>query len=515
MMRVRHAAVCVVLALLIPVQDRPAAATASCTSLGVLGLPHASVTSAAEVAAGEFVPPSAAPGRGVVPALARTMAALPAFCRVAVTSTPTPDSDIKIEVWLPAAGWNGKFQAVGNGGWAGTIPYAAMAAAVARGYATAGTDSGHSTPGASFAVGHPEKLVDYAHRSLHELAVQAKAVVSAYYGNRPTVSLWNGCSTGGNQGLTLASMYPADFDAIVAGAPPDIRSRVHAVRLVLHRFVHRSPGSYIPPEKYPVIHKAVMAACDAKDGVEDGILENPAACRFDPKVLQCKDADGPSCLTSEQVDTARALYSEIKHPTTGRVLYPPLLQPGSELLWGVLAGPQPFSNATETYRYLVARDAAWDPSRFDPAVDVEKMDAAAAVLNTAGHDLKPFFARGGKLLMYHGWSDQQNPASTSTSYFGRVVNAVGKSAVGKSIQLYMVPGMNHCQGGVGTDTFDKIAAIEAWMARGAAPAQIVASHATEGKVDRTRLLCPYPQVAVYKGAGSTDDASSFACRNTR
>ena len=514
-MRCTHAGVCVVLALLVPAQNRPAAAAASCTSLAALSLPGATVTSAADVAAGGFMPPSAVPGRGVAPALARTMAALPAFCRVAVTSVPTADSDIKIEVWLPAAGWNGKLQAVGNGGWAGSIPYAAMAGAVSRGYAAAGTDTGHSTPGASFALGHPEKLVDYAHRSLHELATHAKAVVTAHYGSAPTASLWNGCSTGGNQGLTLASMYPADFDAIVAGAPPDIRSRVHAVRLVLHRFVHRSPGSYIPPEKYPVIHKAVMAACDAKDRVADGILENPPACRFDPKVLQCKDADGPSCLTAEQVDTARALYSEVKHPKTGRVLYSPLLQPGSELLWGVLAGPQPFSNATETYRYLVARDAAWDPSLFDPTTDVEKMDAAAAVLNTAGDNLKPFFARGGKLLMYHGWSDQQNPASTSISYFTRVVNAVGKSAVGKSIQLYMVPGMNHCQGGVGTDTFDKIAAIEEWMARGRAPAQIVASHATDGKIDRTRPLCPYPQVAVYKGAGSTDEASSFSCRNPR
>ena len=511
----RVAGVCFVLTLLAPAQERPSAAAVSCESLASLTLPNATVTSAAGIAAGGFTPPSAAPGRGVAPALARTMAALPAFCRVAVTSKPTADSDIKIEVWLPASGWNGKFQAVGNGGWAGTIPYPAMAAAIARGYATAGTDSGHSTPGASFALGHPEKLVDYAHRSLHEMAVHAKAVVSGYYGNRPTASVWNGCSTGGNQGLTLASMYPDDFDAIVAGAPPDIRSRVHAVRLVLHRFVHRTPGSYIPPEKYPVVHKAVMAACDAKDGVTDGVLENPGACRFDPKVLQCKDGDGPSCLTAEQVDTARALYADIKHPKTGQVLYSPLLQPGSELLWGALAGPQPFSNATETYRYLVAKDPAWDPSRFDPAIDVEKMDAAAALLNTAGHNLKPFFARGGKLLMYHGWSDQQNPASTSVGYFTRVVNAAGKSAVGTSIQLYMVPGMNHCQGGVGSDTFDKIAVIEEWMARGTAPAQIVASHATDGKVDRTRPLCPYPQVAVYKGAGSTDEASSFACRNPR
>ena len=510
----RVAGVFVVLTLLAPAQERPAAAPASCESLASLRLSNATVTSASEVAAGGFTPPTA-PGRGVAPALARAVAALPALCRVALTSKPTADSDIKIEVWLPASGWNGKFQAVGNGGWAGTISYAAMAAAVARGYASASTDTGHSTPGPSFAVGHPEKLADYAHRSLHETAVHAKAITAAFYGKTPAASIWSGCSTGGNQGLTLASMYPADFDAIVAGASPDPRARLHGVRLLAHRLVHRTAGGYIPPEKYPVIHKAVMDACDAKDGVKDGILEDPAGCRFDPKAIECKGADGPSCLTAEQVETARALVSDVKHPRTGRVLYTPLLQPGSELMWGTLAGPQAFANAADTYKYLVAKNPGWAPSQFNPDTDVELTDTSAAVLNTTSQNLKPFFARGGKLLMYHGWNDQQVPASSSIGYYRRVVDAVGRGAVGTSIQLYMVPGMNHCQGGVGTDTFDKVAAIEEWMARGTAPAQIVASHATDGTVDRTRPLCPYPQVAVYKGAGSTDEASSFACRNPR
>ncbi len=202
----RAAGVCVVLALLAPAQER-AAARASCDSLASLRLPNATVTSATEVAAGAFTPPTA-PGRGVAPALAKATAALQPFCRVQITSKPTADSDIKVEVWLPARSWNGKLQAVGNGGWAGTIRYPAMAAAMGRAYATASTDSGHTTPGASFAVGHPEKLVDYAHRSLHEMAVNAKVIVDAYYGKPATASVWNGCSTGGNQGLTLASMYP-------------------------------------------------------------------------------------------------------------------------------------------------------------------------------------------------------------------------------------------------------------------------------------------------------------------
>jgi feruloyl esterase len=509
----RIAGVCVLFAFLAPVHTRIDARTA-CDQLTLLPLPHATVTSATEVAAGAFTPPTAG-GRGIAPALAKTMAALQPFCRVAITSTPTTDSDIKIEVWLPTRSWNGKLQAVGNGGWAGTISYSAMAAAMTQAYATVSTDTGHMTPGASFAVGHPEKLADYAHRSLHEMAINAKVIVDAFYGKPATASVWNGCSTGGNQGLTLASMYPDDFDAIIAGASPDPRARLHGVRLLAHGIVHRTPDSYIPPEKYSVIHNAVMDACDAKDGVKDGVLENPPACRFDPQVLACKGADSPSCLTSEQVATARALVSEVKHPQTGNVLYPPLLQQGSELNWATLAGPQPFGNAAEAYKFLVASDPSWDPTTFRPESDIELTDTKVAVLNTVTPNLKPFFARGGKLLMFHGWNDQQVPAMSSVTYYTRVLDAVGKNAAAKSIQLYMVPGMNHCQGGIGTDTFDKIGAMEEWMARGTAPAAIVASHATDGKVDRTRPLCPYPQVAVYKGSGSTDDAASFACRSPK
>jgi feruloyl esterase len=299
------------------------AAPGSCDSLTTVALSNARVTSAADVAAGSFVPPSTQPGRGLPPAAARAYGALPAFCRATVTATPTSDSDIKIEVWLPRAGWNGRLQAVGNGGFAGTISYAALAAAVNGGYAAASTDTGHSTPGASFAMGHPEKLVDYAHRSLHELAVSAKAIVNAYYGSAQKVALWNGCSTGGNQGLTIASKYPADFDAIVAGAPPDPRARLMGVRVLLNRLVHRTADSYIPAEKYPAIHKAALAACDKMDGIEDGVIPNPQACTFDPVVLRCTGADGPSCLTAPQVETAKIIYADVKHPTSRRVLYPP------------------------------------------------------------------------------------------------------------------------------------------------------------------------------------------------
>jgi feruloyl esterase len=500
-------AAALLLATLAPGPVLMRAAPLTCDGLAALKVANGTVTGAVEVVQGTFKPPAAAT---VTPAASRTYAATPAFCRVTTTLTPTSDSDIKVEVWLPKSGWNGKLQGVGNGGWAGTIPYAALATAVTAGYAAAATDTGHSTPGSTFAIGHPEKLVDYAHRSLHEMAVHAKAVVNAFYDSAPKLALWNGCSTGGNQGLTIASRYPADFDAIVAGAPPDPRARLMSVRLLINRLVHRSADSYIPPDKYPAIHDAVLNACDTLDGAKDGVIENPRACTFDPKVLECRGSEGPTCLTPAQVETAELLTSDVKFPKTDRILYPPLLQPGSELVWHQLAGPQPFANAVDAYR-LVHKDPSWTPDRFDINTDFELMETELAVLNTVTPDLRPFFKRGGKLLMYHGWNDRQVPAMSSVTFFERVLKTAGRSVAGQSIQLYMVPGMDHCQGGVGTDNFNKVAAMEDWVAKGRAPAQIVASHMTDGKVDRTRPLCPYPQIARYKGTGDTNDAANFAC----
>ena len=482
-------------------------AGASCESLTGLSLSNATITSATTMAAGAFVPPGGA-GRGNA---AQQYAALPAFCRVAVTSKPSSDSDIKIEVWLPASGWNGKFQGVGNGGWAGTISYPALSAALAKGYATASTDTGHATAGAAFAMNHPEKLVDYAYRATHEMTVQAKAVIDAFYGTGPKLSLWNGCSTGGRQGVIEASRYPADYNAIVAGATPVTSPRLHAARIQLSQIVHRSPDSYIPPEKYPVIHAAALEACDALDGVKDGVIENPARCKFDPKVIECKGADGPACLTPAQVETARALYAPLKDPKSGAVLSFPLLHPGSELAWATLAGPEAFPIAVEAFRYVVFKNPSWDPHAFNPSSDYDLIESTAGGFTPPSANLKPFFDRGGKLLMYHGWADQQVAPLNSVTYFDAVTNAAGKNTAGKSIALYLVPGMGHCQGGAGTDTFDKVAAIEQWVSTGRAPAEIVASHMAAGKVDRTRPLCPYPQVARYKGTGSTDEAASFAC----
>ena len=501
---------------------------ANCEDLAKLALPKVTIDSAKLVAAGAFTPPpaprvGAAPEvNGVAPegrgrgAAAATPAAnpyqsLPAFCRVALTDKPSNDSDIKIEVWLPQNGWNGKFQGVGNGGWAGVVGYPAMAAAVAAGYSTASTDTGHVGNTASFAPGHPEKMVDMGYRAIHEMTLKGKAVTDAYYGSAPRLSFFNGCSQGGRQALTEAMRYPTDYNGIIGGAPAIYNMQIHVARIGINAMANRTPASNIPSEKYQMVRDAVMNACDALDGVKDGVLENPMSCKFDPKVLECKGADGPSCLTAPQVETMRQLYAPMKIGNAGTV--PGLLQPGTETGWRTLAGPKPLDLAVDTMKYVVFNDPAWDISRFNPAKDYDLAMLADTdkVLSLTDPNLKPFFDRGGKLIVYHGWSDPQVPAQGTVKYFNDVVKTLGKNVAGNSIQLYMMPGMGHCRGGAGPDTFDKMAAIESFVATGKAPAQIVASHLTAGKVDRTRPLCPFGQVAKWKGTGSTDDAANFAC----
>jgi feruloyl esterase len=470
-------------------------AAQSCENLAGLAMP------AAKIARTEIVPAGAAPFNAPL-----------AFCRVQLTMTPTSDSDIKAEVWLPVAGWNGKFQAVGNGDAAGVISYAAMTEALRRGYATSSTDTGHVGNSMEFALGHREKYVDFGYRSLHEMTLKAKAIIHEFYGTLPRRSYWNGCSQGGRQGITEAGRYPSDYDAIIAGAAAIDYMQLHAARMALNAFVHRSADSYIPPEKYPAIHRAALTACDAVDGVTDGLIADPTRCRFDPRVLECKTADGPSCLTPAQVETARGMYAPIKDPSTGRVVSPALLEPGSELGWARLAGPEPLRNAVEPFKYVVFNDPKWDWHLFSLASDLPRaLQADSSVINFTDPDLKRFFDHGGKLLMYHGWADPQVTPLNSVTYFNEVLHTAGESSRGKSIQLYMEPGMNHCRGGEGPDTFDAVGELEQWVQTGNAPARIIASHSTESVVDRTRPLCPYPQVATYKGTGSIDAAENFRC----
>jgi feruloyl esterase len=428
-----------------------------------------------------------------------------------ISARPGKDSDIRIEVWLPA-GWNGRLQAVGDGGLAGFIPYALMAQAMGEGYAAAGTDTGHVGATADFMPAYPDKLLDFAYRSTHEMAVAAKAVIAAYYGKPPAWSYYNACSGGGRHGITSAQRYPADFDGIVAGAPSWNQARLDAARIGINLMVNRTPEHRIPASKYAMVHNAVMQACDGLDGVVDGIIENPRACAFDYASLQCKGGDDATCLTAAQVESAKTLTSPFRDRATGKLLLAPHLRPGSELQWGTLASEKPLANSVARVRNFHLKDPTWAFRVENIADDVERaarMDQG--LLASDNFNLKPFFDRGGKLLMWHGWSDPQVPAENSIIYYEGVRSTVGQTAAADALALFMLPGVLHCRGGPGADTFDRMAAISSWVEKSQKPARIVASRRAEGKVVRTRLLCPFPQVARYSGSGDTADTANYSC----
>jgi feruloyl esterase len=485
------------------------ASGATCDSLRSLSLPNVTVTQAGVVGAGQFT----LPGRGGAgpPAMAKLLE----FCRVAATLTPTRDSEIKIEVWMPSQGWNGKFLGVGNGGWAGSISYPAMAESLGRGYAVASTDTGHTGNGgdASFSLGHPEKLIDFGYRAVHEMTAAAKAFVNAFYGNAPRFSYWNGCSTGGKQGLTEAQRFPADYDGIIAGAPANNWTRLMTGLLWAGRATLRDPASRIPPEKFAVLNRAVLNACDARDGVTDGVLENPRSCRFDPQVVACKNAgDGTDCLTAAQIEASRKIYGPATNPRTGEALYPGL-PPGSELGWGpAAAGPAPFPIPESHFKYVVFEDPTWDFRTFDFDRDFARAERVDnGILTAVNPDLSAFTTRGGKLLMYHGWNDQLITAQNSVNYYESVRSAMGAARTDASMRLFMAPGMAHCSGGPGPNQADWLAALEEWVERGVPPTRVIASRSANGVIERTRPLCAHPQVSRYNGTGSTDEAANFSC----
>jgi len=492
--------------VLAPLIAAPAFA-GSCESLASLALPNTTITMAQVVPAGAFLPPGAGQGTASV---GNAYKDLPEFCRVAATLRPSSDSDIKVEFWLPASGWNRKLEAVGNGGWAGVISYSALANSVKAGYASVSTDTGHVGGSGSFASDHPEKLADFGWRSEHEMTVKAKSVIQAFYGSAPRLSYWNGCSTGGRQGLKEAQRFPDDFDGIIAGAPANRT----ALALWIAFAVLKDPASYIPSAKYRLIHRAVLEACDARDGVKDGLLEDPTRCDFDPKALLCKGADDSSCLTAAQVAAAQRIYAAATNPRTGQVLFPSLV-PGSELGWGVLGGgPDPYGNLLDHYKYVVFKNPNWDWKTFNFDWDIARSEQPEnTLMNATDPNLRPFFAHNGKLLIYHGWSDPNVAALNTIRYYKSVADTLGgASKISNNVRLFLVPGMGHCAGGEGPNVFDKVGPLDEWVEQGKAPERILASHSTGGKVDRTRPLCPYPQVAKYKGAGSIDDAANFACQ---
>src|SRR5215204_4401184 len=372
-----------ILAALIVFTARPVAAQ-SCEMLSSLKLPDATITMVQSVAAGAFTPPQGG-GRGG----GAQFTDLPAFCRVAATLKPSPDSDIKIEVWLPSSGWNGKFQATGNGGWNGNIDTNALAAGIRRGYATASTDTGHQGGGGPW-MQNREKVIDYGYRAVHEMTVKGKAIAAAFYGNQARLSYFTGCSAGGRQGLIAAQRYPDDFDGIVAGAPALNATGRAAFAVSVAQNLRKEPGSMIPAAKYAAINNAVLQACDGNDGVKDGVIENPRACKFDAKVLACSATESDSCLTPPQVEAANKMYQPLKNPRTGKEIFPGLSY-GSELGWGTFGGQQPFGIGTQMYQFMVFKDPAWDYKTLNFDAHMAQVDAIEnGAINALEPNLKPF-----------------------------------------------------------------------------------------------------------------------------
>ncbi len=500
-------------------------AAAPCESLKSMSQPDITITEAEMVPAGPYtapapggvpqapaaggVPPAAAGrgGRGGAPAAPPIV--LPAHCRVAAVLKPSPDSVIEMEVWMPAENWNGKFQAVGNGGWAGAITYAAMASALQEGYATASTDTGHKGGNAAFAIGHQEKVVDFAYRAVHEMTVKSKAIISAFYDRAPRLSYWNGCSTGGRQGLMEAQKYPDDFDAIVAGAPANFQTHLHAWDLSVAIPTLKDPAGAVPAAKLAMLNKAVLDACDARDGVKDGLLNDPRSCHFDPATVACRGADADTCLTGPQLESVKRMYAAAK-TKSGEIIFPGK-DPGSETGWNVISGGQPPGVSMGSFQ-VAYNDANWDWKTFDLDRDIKIVDDKVGVpINAINPDLSAFKAHGGKLLLYHGWNDTAISAGNTINYYSTVLSKMGQKQ-DNWVRLFMAPGMQHCGNGPGPSQVNYMGALERWRESGAAPDQLTASHVTNNRVDMTRPLCPYPQVAQYKGVGSTNDAANFVCK---
>jgi hypothetical protein len=446
-------------------------------------------------------------------------------------------------------GWNGKYEQVGNGGWAGAIPVSALIEPLRRGYAAAGTDDGHvGGGGASWAIGHPEKLIDFGYRAVHETNLQAQALIRAFYGKDASLSYFVGCSDGGREALMEAQRYPEDFKGIIAGAPASFWSHLFTGFVWNEQALLKDPASSIPAAKLPVIQKAVLAVCDKLGGVKDGLIEDPRACHFDPQVLLCKGADGQDCLTAPQIQALSKIYAGPKNPRTGTQIFPGY-PPGTESVPGTWAAwiiPSPQGTAIQAsfgnsyYGQAVFEKPEWDFRALNFDSDVAFGDEKAGpILNALNPDLRSFRANGGKLIQYHGWGDPAISPLSSIEYYESVRSFLGKyqdprSDSSKPVQdfyrLFMVPGMGHCGGGLGPNSFgnagrgpapgttdperDIVSALDRWVEKGVSPDHIIGSGTVAGDSSKkmTRPLCPYPQVAQYKGTGDSNDASSFACK---
>ncbi|HEX3145417.1 MAG TPA: tannase/feruloyl esterase family alpha/beta hydrolase [Pyrinomonadaceae bacterium] len=512
--------VLIVLSIFTCAQSTASVAAKTCESLAQLALPNMKITSAQTVTTGEL----SLPGRTT------SIKGLPAFCRVAATLTPSADSDIRVEVWFPLSGWNGKYRGQGNGGFAGSISFDAMVAAIKLGYATAGTDTGHTGGAdAKWALGHPEKVIDFGWRAIHEMTVAAKAIIQNFYGELPKQSYFSSCSDGGREALMEAQRFPTDYDGIIAGAPANYWTRLLTAAMLMQS-VTLNGDSYIPATKLPAITAAVMTACDEQDGIKDGLLSDPRQCQFDPSVLICKGADSASCLTEAQARALKSIYAGVPS-------YFPGFSRGSEDSgWNQwITGAQPGRSAgfffgSQFFTNMVYENADWDYHTFNFAEGSKLAESkTAAALNAIDPNLKPFRTHGGKLILYHGWDDPGIPALNTINYFESVRARLGQRDSESFMRLFMVPGMSHCGGGPGPNVFGQAGAassddsehniyraLEQWVEKGVAPEQLIATrykddrNPTQG-VKMTRPLCAYPKVAKYKGSGDANDAANFVC----
>jgi hypothetical protein len=510
-------------------------AAATCDSLAALKLPDTTITSAKTIAAGAFtLPADPPPPRSLLSSFKK----LPDFCRVEGVIQPSSDSHIEFEVWLPAFGWNGKYHGEGNGGFAGSINYAGLTASLLGGYASSSTDTGHKGEGTDgrWALGHPEKIVDFGYRAIHETAEQSKAIVRAFYEENVRHSYFSSCSNGGRQALMEAQRYPADYDGIIAGAPAGSFTHIGASFTWDLQATGIDPASYIPADKYPAIEAAGLAACDARDGVKDGVIDDPTKCDFKPATLLCKGPESANCLTQPQITALEKIYAGPRN-SQGQQIYPGFL-PGGETGrngWeGWISGAAPgksvqYAFATQGGPNLFFQNAAWDFRSFNLDRDVKIADdTVGRRLNAVDPNLKALKDRGGKLIIYHGWNDPALAPLASVDYYQSVVAKMGPKDAAGFVRLYMVPGMQHCAGGPGPDSFGATpsgpredplrsmsAALERWVETSIPPDKIIATKYAGKEVVRTRPLCPYPQVARYAGSGSTDDAANFKCVDSK
>lgn len=443
-----------------------------------------------------------------------TAGSLAEHCRVALTVEPA----INIEVWLPTDGYNNRFQAVGGGGYAGGINFELMTDALQAGYATASTDTGHVGQGleGSFALRADGTLdmpliSDFASRSLIQLTEKSELLIEAFYGQRADYAYWNGCSTGGREGLMLAQRYPEGYDGILAGAPAINWDRFIPALLWPQIVMIEELGAPVEACKLAEATKAAVEACDALDGVNDGILDDPRACDFDPVSLV-----GIEMPCGVFTDTDAAVIQSIwdgPRSSDGEFLWYGLA-PGAPL--EEVAGSSPFPIGLVHHQTWVQQDPAFDwhtlgYAGFEHAF-MTSQERFHGVIGTDDPDLSSFRDAGGKVLMWHGWYDELIPPEGTIDYYERVIDAMGDPQdVAEFARLFMVPGMFHCGGGPGLTEFEAFGALVEWVETGQPPEAITAARVEGGEETATRPLCPYPTVAMYDGRGDPDQASSFDC----